>query len=135
MAMTQPKSILTAAHAIRPHLTTLLDEATAQQVDQQLQTLLTQAESGQSVELPLTEVLRHPEPTRKWVQLYLKGENPEQITRSIIGYSPLPGNPSLQSATKYVCPHTGCTETWYREDNSAIPLCPTHLITLVPAQP
>jgi len=131
--MTQPKTILTAAHAIRPHLATLLDEVTAQQLDQQLQTLLTQAESEQSVEIPITEVLRDLEPTRKWVQLYLEGENPDQITRSISGYSNLPGDPILQSATKYVCSHNGCTETWYREDNKPIPLCPTHLVTFIPA--
>ena len=43
--MTQPKTVLPTAHTIRPYLTTLLDPETAQQVDQQLQTLLTQAES------------------------------------------------------------------------------------------
>lgn len=34
--MTQPKIILTAAHAICPHLATLLDAETAQQVDREL---------------------------------------------------------------------------------------------------
>ena len=131
--MTQPKTILTAARDIRPHLATLLDPETAQQVDQQLQTLLAQAESGQPVEIPITEVLRHLEPTQQWIRRYLKGENPDQITRSISGYSGLAGDPSLQSATKYVCPHSDYT--WYREDNSPIPLCPTHLIDLIPAQP
>ena len=133
--MTQPKTILTAAHTIRPYLTALLDLETAQQVDQQLQTLLTQAEAGQSVETPITEVLRHLEPTQEWMRRYLKGENPEQITRSISGYSGFVGDPSLQAATKYVCPHNNCTKTWYREDTSPIPLCPTHLIALIPAQP
>nr|WP_290225483.1 hypothetical protein [Trichocoleus desertorum] len=133
--MTQPKTILTAAHDIRPHLTTLLDPETAQQVEQQLQTLLTQAESGQSVEISITEVLRHLEPTQEWTRRYLKGENPEQITRSISGYSGLVGDPRSQSATKYVCPHNNCPETWYRENNSTIPLCPNHLIALIPNQP
>ena len=131
--MTPSNTILTAAHDIRPHLTILLDPETAQKVDQQLQTLLTQAESGQSVEIPITEVLRSLEPTQEWMRRYFKGENPEQITRSISGYSGLAGDPALQSATKYVCPHNDYT--WYREDSSPIPLCPNHHIALIPAQP
>jgi len=130
--MTQPKTILTAARDIRPHLATLLDPETAQQVDQQLQTLLDQAELGQSVDIPITEVLRHLKPTQQWMRRYLKGESPDQITRAISGYIGLPGVEKLQPPTKYVCPHNDYT--WYQEDNSPIPLCPTHLIDLMPAQ-
>jgi hypothetical protein len=130
--MTQFKDLLTAAQEIRPYLATLLDPETAQEVDLQLQTLLTQAESRQSVETQITETLRHHEPTQEWVRRYLKGENPDQITRSIRSYSGLPGDPSLHPAVKYVCPHNDYT--WYREDNSPVPLCPTHLVPLVTAQ-
>jgi rubrerythrin len=63
---------------------------------------------------------------------YLKGDNLEQITRSISGYSDLPGDPALQPATHYVCPR--CGYPWYREDNDPIPQCPHDFIPLVPAQ-
>ncbi len=130
--MTQPRTITDAAHAIRSELSTLLDSATAEQVDQRLQILLTQTKPGQSVELLITEELRQFESTRAWMKRYLKGENPDQITRSL-GDSRLAGNEALQPATKYVCP-IGDDYTWYREGNEPIPLCPTHLVPLVPAQ-
>jgi hypothetical protein len=131
--MTQPNPTLTAAQAIRPHLSSLLDPDTAQQIDRQLQDLLTQAESGQNVENQITELLRQPEPTQAWMRRYLKGENPEQITRSIRGYSDLAGNPALQPAIQYICPR--CSYSWYREDNAPIPQCPNDFILLVSAQP
>jgi HPt (histidine-containing phosphotransfer) domain-containing protein len=138
---TQPRTVIAAAHAIRPNLPTLLNAETAQQVqqlDQRLQDLLTQAESGQlseqSAEALITEELRQFDPTRVWMRRYREGENPEQITRSL-SYSGLGGDPTLQPATKYVCPQANCgTEPWYREGNEAIPLCETHLVCLVPAQ-
>lgn len=130
--MTQLRTVLTAAHAIRPCLATLLDPETAQQVDLQLQTLLTQAESGQVVELQIIEALRSHPHTKAWLQRYLEGETLDQITRSIGSYSGLPGDSSLPPAVKYVCPHNDYT--WYREDNSEIPLCPTHLVPLVTAR-
>jgi len=131
--MSQPKTILTAAQDIRPHLSTLLDPETAQSVDLQLQGLLTQAKSAQAVENPITELLRKREPTREWMRRYFKGETPEQITRSIQGYSGLVGNPTLPPAKNYICPV--CNTPWYREDNSPIPLCEQDLVPFVPAQP
>ena len=141
--MTQPKTILTAAQAIRPYLFSLLDSDTAQQIDGQLQDLLTQAESGQNVENQITELLRRPEPTQAWMRRYIKGENPEQITRSISGYSSLAGDSAIgysgldgeeapRLAFQYICSH--CGYLWYREDSEPIPQCPKDLIPLVLAQ-
>jgi hypothetical protein len=82
-------NILNAAHTIKPILPELLDPETATQVDRQLQTLLTQAETGQSIEHQITETLRAHENTQTWMRRYLKGEIPADITRSISG---LPGD-------------------------------------------
>lgn len=102
--MTQSKTPLTAAAEIRPHLPALLDPETAQAVDAQLQTLLSQVESGKSVENQITETLRQYEPTQAWIKRYLKGENPDQITRSI----QLPGNsPAISSSLEYQCQECG----------------------------
>jgi hypothetical protein len=130
--MTQPKTILTAAQAIRPHLSSLLDPDTAERIDRELYYLLAQAESGQNVENQITELLRQPEPTQSWMRRYFKGEKPEEITRSSSSYSNLAGDPALQPAPRYVCPR--CDSSWYREDNEPIPECPNHHIPLVPAQ-
>ncbi|MBD2326240.1 hypothetical protein [Alkalinema sp. FACHB-956] len=98
--MTQSK-ILLAAQEIRPHLASLLDPETAQTVDRQLQTLLTQAESGQAVEIQITELLRNHTTTREWMRRYLKGEDPVGITRSFN----LPGNPApVTNPLIYRCP-------------------------------
>jgi hypothetical protein len=130
--MTQSKSILAAAQDIRPHLAALLNPEIAQDVDSQLQTLLTQAEFGQSVEIKITETLRNHQSTQEWMRRYLKGEHPVLITRSISSYSGLPGDSAPSVATKYVCPHNDYT--WYQEDTNAIPLCPNHLVPLITAQ-
>lgn len=132
--MTQSRTVTDAARAILPELPTLLDPETAKQVAQRLQVLLTQSESGQSVDHLITEELRQLEPTRSWMKRYLKGESPDQITRSL-GDSRLAGDERLPPATLYVCPQdNGCTEPWYREIHEPIPLCETHLVPLVPAQ-
>jgi hypothetical protein len=89
--MTQSKTPVSAAQAIRPHLPELLDLETAQAIDNQLEILLAQAESGQSIENQITETLRQYQPTQTWTKRYLKGENPDLITRSL--QSPA-GNPS-----------------------------------------
>ncbi len=81
-------NILNAAHTIKPILPELLDPETAAQVDRQLQTLLTQADAGQSIDNQIIETLRAHETTQTWMRRYLKGESPADITRSMSG---LPG--------------------------------------------
>ncbi|WNZ44019.1 hypothetical protein Q2T42_19485 [Leptolyngbya boryana CZ1] len=121
--MTQPKTILTAAHAICPHLATLLDAETAQQVDRELRSLLIQAEAGQSVETSITEVLRQHEPTQAWMRRYLKGETPDQITRSMQFPS---GNAAPSPATTtFKCPHCDYTDTVPQVGMIPEP-CPNH---------
>jgi TPP-dependent indolepyruvate ferredoxin oxidoreductase alpha subunit len=82
-------TILNAAHTIKLILPELLDPETAAQVDQQLETLLTQEENGQLVEYQITKILRTHETTQTWMGRYLEGEAPADITRSI---SELAGN-------------------------------------------
>jgi hypothetical protein len=55
--MTQP-TVLAAAQAIRPHLSSLLDPDTAERIDRELYYLLAQAEDGRNVENQITELLR-----------------------------------------------------------------------------
>jgi len=64
--------------------------------------------------------------TQAWLTEFLKTEPTQRSFQS------LPGKPLLKSATKYICP-IGNDYTWYREANEEIPLCPDHLVPLVPA--
>ncbi|NJR70009.1 MAG: hypothetical protein HC771_16200 [Synechococcales cyanobacterium CRU_2_2] len=133
--MSQTEKLIAAAQAIRPYLSDLLPSEEAAECDRQIATLLTQIESGQAQPTQLTALLTQAKSTREWLRCFIKGESPEEITRSISGYSGLAGDPTLQPAIKYVCPQAdGCTEPWYREGNEPIPLCETHLVPLVPAQ-
>ncbi len=135
--MPTPESIIAAAQAIRSELPALLPPETAAEYDRQILTLLTQIAANQAQPTQLSQLLRQSEPTRQWMQRYLQGEAPAEITRSI-SYSGMAGDPALQPAPKYVCPHSDCPHNdtpWYREDNSPIPLCETHLIPLILAQP
>ena len=121
--------VLEAARTIRPNLAPLLDDEAAEAVDRQLAQWLNQTDLDENTQVDrLLEILGTHSKTQTWWNDFLKNNTATQKS-----YSGLAGDPSLQSATKYVCPHSDYT--WYREDNSPIPLCPTHLIDLVPAQP
>jgi hypothetical protein len=115
-------SILDAAYAIQPFLPELLGPEIGRQVDQQLQTLLTQAAAGQSIENQITETLRAHETTQTWMRRYLKGETPADITRSISG---LPGNMNARPRKpEYQCPE--CHKQYAELPQARIPTCPDH---------
>jgi hypothetical protein len=115
-------TILNAAHTIKPILPELLDPETATQVDQKLETLLTQAAAGQSIENQITETLRAHETTQTWMRRYLKGEAPADITRSMSG---LPGNMEARPRKpEYQCPE--CHKQYAELPQSRIPTCPDH---------
>jgi hypothetical protein len=115
-------TILAAAQAIKPILPELLDPQIAVQVDRQLQILLTQAESGQSIETQIIDTLRPHESTQTWMRQYLNGEAPEEIMRSIVG---LAGNMSAQPRKpEYQCPE--CNTTKAELPQGRIPKCDNH---------
>jgi hypothetical protein len=119
--MTHSKYILTA-HAIRPILPELLDPETALEIDRQLQSLLTQAEAGASIDNQIIETLREHEKTQTWMGRYLKGEAPEEIWRSIVG---LAGNMGAQPRKpEYQCPE--CNTTKAELPQGRIPKCDNH---------
>lgn len=118
--------VLAASRAIRPLLPKLIP-ALADQIDQQLAQLLNQPDLDETTKVDrLLEVLdAHPE-TKSWLDRFLEQSTTKQK------YYGLPGDPAPAAATSYICP-VGNDYTWYREANEEIPLCPTHLVPLVPA--
>jgi hypothetical protein len=122
--------IFEAARTLRPNLQSVLNNAElVRQVDRQLAQLLTQTDLEDDTKADrIQEVLEAHPATQVWLKNFLSQPPTEKG-----GYSPLPGNPTLQPATKYICPIAN-DYTWYREDGSVVPLCPTHLESLVPAQ-
>ena len=118
--------VLAASRAIRPLLPKLIP-ALADQIDRQLAQLLNQPDLDETTQVDrLLDILdAHPE-TQSWLDQFL------QLPATERGYSGLPGNPLLAAANHYICP-VGNDYTWYREANEEIPLCPTHLVPLVPA--
>jgi hypothetical protein len=128
--MYHPADLLEAARSIRPLLPTLI-EAEANSLDQQLAELLNQAtpEDMTTAEAILTLLQSHPA-TQDWLAEFLK-ISPMQKG---VSYQTLPGSPALQPAPRYICPIAN-DYTWYLEAGEEIPLCKTHLVPLVPAQP
>lgn len=118
---------LEAARLARSRLAQMLNAESAQQVDHQLAQLLNQTDLDENTQADrLLEILdSHPE-TKAWLDDFLKNKD-------LRSYSRPPGNEKVQPATKYVCP-IGNDYNWSQEDSGAIPLCPTHLVPLVPAQ-
>ena len=118
--------VLSASRKIRPLLPKLIPTLSAH-IDQQLAAILNQASLDENARADrLLKVLdTHPE-TKSWLDEFL------EIPATERGFAGLPGNPALAAAACYVCP-VGNDYTWYREANEEIPLCPTHLVQLVPA--
>ncbi|MBD2068086.1 hypothetical protein H6F93_11215 [Leptolyngbya sp. FACHB-671] len=120
--------LIEAARTIRPVLPTLLDDETAQHVDQQLAELLNQAKiNDREIARPILTLLQSYDTTKTWLVNF---SNTGLEHKSIF----LGGDPASGSAIQYVCP-TSNDFTIYREANEDIPLCPTHLVPLVRAQP
>jgi hypothetical protein len=121
--------ILDAARSIRPYLSELSGITDAEAIDQQLAELLAQANAEQSVDNQILELLAKQDATREWALQFLKDKQQPEALRS---FSPLPGQPSIVSAAKFVCPQGDFT--WYRPRVGVEPpLCPTHNLPLDPA--
>jgi hypothetical protein len=122
--MTDNLSILETALAIRPHLSELLGTEAGEQMRQQLDQLLQQAQSGESVENLIWDLLTDTRATRTWVTQFQP--TPQK------GFNSLPGQSSKISAHKFKC--SSCDYTWSRDRiGRPTPLCPTHNLPLDPA--
>lgn len=123
--MTDNLSILETALAIRPHLWQLLGTEAGEQVRQQLDQLLQQAQAGESVENLIWELLTDTRAARNWVTQF------QQSNATQRGFNSLPGNPSEISAREFKCPQ--CDYTWSRDRiGRPTPLCPIHNVPLEP---
>ncbi len=122
--MTDNLSSIETALAIRPHLSELLGTEAGEQMRQQLDQLLQQAQAGESVETPIWDLLTDTRATRTWVTQF------QQTNQK--NFNSLPGSISEISARKFKCPL--CDYTWSRDRiGSPTPLCPTHNLPLDPA--
>jgi hypothetical protein len=121
--------IFEASRTLRPYLAEVLgDIELAQQVDIKLAELINQTELEENAKADgITNILDGHSETKNWLDSYLDNTK----TRGF--YDPLAGDPALSKATKYVCPIAN-DYTWYGEVGSDIRDCPTHLVSLVPAQ-
>ena len=124
--MTDNFSILETALAIRPHLSQLLGMEAAEQMRQELDQLLQQAQAGESVEDSIWDLLTDTRATRDWVTQF------QQTNISQKGSDKPPGFISEISAPEFKCPQ--CDYTWSRDRiGRATPFCPTHNTLLEPA--
>jgi hypothetical protein len=114
--------IISAAEAIRPHLSTLLGEQ-AEPVKAAVDALLNQAKQGQEIESELLELLgKYPE-TSTWIKNKLAEEN--SVSKGItLSYNELPGERGPVSGAKYYkCP--SCDYRWTKIlDWQIPPNCP-----------
>jgi hypothetical protein len=119
--------LIEAARTIRPVLPTLLDAETAQHVDQQLAELLNQPQvNNRDTARQILSLLQSYDTTETWL-VNFSNTGLEQKTIS------LGGDPASSFAIQYICP-VGNDFKVYQEVNEDIPLCPTHLVPLVPVQ-
>ncbi len=125
--MTDNFSILETALAIRPELSQLLGTEAGEQMRQELDQLLQQAQAGESVENSIWDLLTDTRATRNWVTQF------QQTSATQKGFNPLAGNISEISAREFKCPL--CDETWSR-DRIGRPIfrCKVHDVPLEPVQ-
>jgi hypothetical protein len=122
----EEQEVLDAARAIRPHLPDLVGKE-AQEVDDQLQRLLAQSGTGETVKIAILRVLGQRDATRQWANDLLK------VPQRDRSYEELPGKVQMVSVPKYICPQ-GDGTPWYRFGiGDQVPLCPNHRIPLVEA--
>lgn len=123
--------LFSAAEAIRPYLWDLLDAPQAQQLSHQLNQLLDESTTQES--MLLWQLLSAHEATREWIRLYLDEQCPAaEILKALRVYYPLPGVLHPVESPHYICPVESCHQDWYRQSRSAeIPKCPIHNLQLV----
>jgi len=125
--MTDNFSILETALAIRPRLWQLLGTEAGEQMRQELDELLQQAQAGEAVEDSIWELLTGTRATRNWVTQF------QQTNATQKGYDRPAGSISEISARQFKCPQ--CDETWSRDRiGRPTPLCRTHNVPLEPVQ-
>jgi transposase len=115
--MTDHLSILEIALTIRPYLSKLLGVEAGEQMRQQLDQLLHQAQAGESVEDVIWDLLTDARATRTWITQF------QQTTQK--GSNQLPGQISAITAPQFKCPL--CDYSWSRQRSGLLtPLCPNH---------
>jgi hypothetical protein len=124
--------ILSAAKAIRPHLTRLLgseNDTFALELDR----LLDEAAAGRSVNRQVGTLLASTEATRSWTRFFLNGEE-RAVVGTVRGYAPPPGESQAPvPARLYACPEPDCTTVWRcRSAGQPIPRCPEHRLLVQP---
>ncbi|MEH2050402.1 hypothetical protein [Nostoc sp.] len=123
--MTNNVSIFETALAIRPHLSQLLGTEAGEQMRQQLDQLLKQAQAGESIEDSIWDLLTDTRATRNWVTQF------QQTNGTQKGFNPLAGDISEISARQFKCPQ--CDYTWSRDRiGRPTPLCEVHNVPLEP---
>ncbi len=128
--MYEPDAVWTAARDIRPHLPQLVGPGW-EDVDGEIGRLLDQVDAGQNADdTAVLVALRRHERAREWL-----AERLGQSLESLRSYSEVPGISSPIVTTTYVCP-TSAHYTWHRPFVGVpIPLCPSHKVRLVLAEP
>jgi hypothetical protein len=129
--MYKTEDVLNAARAIRSNLSKLLGDE-AQEVDNELDALLAQADAGEDVEIEIFDLLGGHEPTRKWMEDTLKGKKESGGEKIYLLDGDSDKTPSGRQ--KYKCPEAGCPETWIsHKARQQIHQCPIHNVQMIEA--
>lgn len=128
------EDICRVARAIQPHLPALLELPYAQNLDQQINHFLANAQNPE-MGPQLLALLQREEVTRTWVNLFLDEQMAaDEILPVIRTYHPLTKGTGAIASPRYACPVASCHREWYRRSlDQPIPSCPIHNLSLVRA--
>ena len=99
-------------------------------MDDELKSLIAQAEAGQNVTTRLINLFSQHEVTSLWLKEQLDLQSREL---GASGYSPLAGDPSrVPFSQKWVCPQTNCDHWFFViQEGQAPPICEEHKVEMV----
>ena len=120
---------LEAARHLRGELSELLPTDQAQDLDEQIATILNASDAGVDADYQIRRMAIQYETTRLWILNFTERHSAPQFdgTRS---YTKPPGDLQPQTTPRYRCPKNDIV--WYRRAvGLAVPKCPTHGLELV----
>ena len=122
MATWTHENMLAAARAIRPLLSSLVEDS--QRVDQIISILLERETKGEDIRGDLVDALTSTETLREWTLKFLDSQYPPKIAHTRLGIE-LTSLSGPVAVERYSCPRGDFD--WFRfAPDDRVPECPTH---------
>ncbi len=139
--MIDKKDIIQVAISVKPHLSKIMNEEDAREIESDLENLLARVASEDDVEDLILARLSDNEEIHKWLQNTFHGlsndresfsKGNHESSNSPDGFVGMAGEPRPVNAPKYVCSYFGCGFEFYlNKAGMPVPDCLVHKVPLI----